>query len=262
MNRYREIGPSPALRPHAETYWLWEGDGSGGEHRVLPDGCADIIFGLRRDPRTDTSNLLAVGTMTRPLQVSRLGTTYLLGVRFRPGEAAAFLGCPASEITDQSPPLAELWKDEAAILEVRLARAGSTPERLRILEAALLRAPERSGSRRDLRVAAAVERIRRDPSTVTVTRLAGDLGLSPRQLRRLFLDAVGIGPKRLARIVRLQSVLDRVLAARDVDWADLALDAGFYDQAHLVNDFRAWTGLAPSRYLAERFGPPSQRSST
>ena len=254
MNGYREIRSCPALVPHVETYWIWEGDGDGGSHRVLPDGCADVIFSVHDGLRTNTSRLVAVGTMTRPIEVSRRGTSFLLGVRFRPGEAAAFLGCPASEITDLSPPLTELWKDGATALEDRLLEAGGRRERLRILEASLLRLLERSASRRDLRVAAAVGGILRAPAAVQVPRLAGDVGLSPRQLRRRFIDSVGIGPKRLARIVRLRRVLDRILTPDDVDWADLAVEAGFYDQAHLVNDFRAWTGLAPSRYLAERSG--------
>lgn len=250
MNGYREIHPSPALAPYVDAFWAWQ-DGTDGANRVLPDGCVDVIFSLHRGPTTDASRLFAVGAMTRPLVYSRRGVPLLLGVRFRPGRAASFLGCPAAEITDLSPPLDDLWGVGATTLHDRLLEAPSLDERLRVLESTLVRRLARR-PQPDLLAAAAVDRVRERPAAVAT--LAADLGISPRQLRRRFLAAVGLGPKSFAAIVRFQSALAAMLSPENEGdgWADLALDAGYYDQAHMTNDFRRWTGLAPGRYLAER----------
>lgn len=246
MNGYREIHPSSALAPYVDTFWAWQ-DGDDDAHRVLPDGCVDVIFSLHHGRETDTSRLIAVGAMTRHLVYSRHGVSLLLGVRFRPGRATSFLGCPAAEITDLSPTLEELWGAGAMTLHEQLLEAPSLDERLRVLESALVR---RRRSEPDPLAAAAVDGLRQRPAAVAT--LAADLGISPRQLRRRFQAAVGLGPKRFSEIVRFQSALAAMLSHEADGWADLALATGYYDQAHMSNDFRRWTGLAPGRYLAER----------
>ncbi len=252
MDGYRELVPPPALRPWVATFWTWEG--GGGAHRVLPDGCIDVLFSLRRGGTSESSRLEIVGTMTRSLEVIHNDAPLLVGVRFKPGGARAFLGgMPAAELTDQSPALAEVWGEDARILEERLVETTTFADRLRLFESALLDRLRQGGeSLRDPLVEAAVMRLEVAGDGVDVPRLSAEVGLGPRQLRRRFLDAVGIPPKRLARILRFQRVLEEVVASGGKDWTDLALDAGYYDQAHMIRDFREWTGLSPSRYLAER----------
>ena len=100
---YAEIRPSSALEPWVECFWTRHDDGSATETRVLPDGCADLVFDL------NDGEAMAVGTMTRPLVVPVGGEFF--GVRFRPGRAAAFLRIPLAEITDARVPLGDLWRD-------------------------------------------------------------------------------------------------------------------------------------------------------
>ena len=101
---YVEIEPAAALRPWVECFWTRNDDASSGDQRVLPDGCADLVFDLRDG---DSS---VVGTMTRPLLLPSMGASDFVGVRFRPGHAAAFLRTPLAEITDARVPLRDLWK--------------------------------------------------------------------------------------------------------------------------------------------------------
>jgi transcriptional regulator GlxA family with amidase domain len=193
--------------------------------------------------------------MTRYVEIRRFEVPLVLGVRFRPAGAVPFLGYPAAEITDLNVPVETLWGARAARLLDRLAEVQSIGQRLEILERALLEhlRPARRG---DPPILYAANLIATRPSFWRTSGLASEVGLSPRQFRRRFESAVGIGPKRFARIVRFQKVLATALTNSVVvsenGWARLALDAGFFDQAHLNRDFREFTGMSPARFLATR----------
>jgi AraC-like DNA-binding protein len=150
-----------------------------------------------------------------------------------------------------------MWGARAATLLNRLSEAASAVECVGLLEGELLEwlSDDRP---RDPLVEGVVERLYRNGGALSVPALASSAGVSARQLRRRFEVAVGLSPKLLSRIIRLQRVLRnargerRARGGKKVDWAAAAVDAGFYDQAHLINDFRDWTGMSPASYLAAR----------
>jgi len=220
---YTEITPTAALRPWIECFWTVRNDGSSSEQRILPDGCADLVFDL-----TEGSSE-AVGTMTRPIVVPAQAGGEFLGVRFRPGRAAAFLRVPLAEITDARVPLRELWREDAL------------PFTVQELEAVLVK---RLHPDRDPRVDAAVDRIIRGAERVDA--IAKDIGISRQHLARQFLHHVGVPPKTFARVMRFR----RVLHSLDghADWADLAAANGYYDQSHLIADFRELAGATPGAF--------------
>jgi methylphosphotriester-DNA--protein-cysteine methyltransferase len=82
--------------------------------------------------------------------------------------------------------------------------------------------------------------------------MTDEVGLSPKRFISIFRDQVGLTPKLYGRVRRFQTVIERVHGAADVDWADVALSAGYYDQAHFSHDFRGFTGLTPTAYLAKQ----------
>jgi AraC-like DNA-binding protein len=197
--------------------------------RVLPDGCADLVFDLGEGSSD------VVGTMTKPLFLPPQGSFEFLGVRFRPGRAAAFLRIPLAEITDARVPLGEIWKDWSdGILEHRVSDLIAT------IESELLR---RLDPDRDRRVDAAITRI--SAGNIRIDELAREIGISRQHLARQFLHHVGISPKTFARVMRFRRVSDS-LSANDVDWADVAAEHGFYDQSHLIADFRELAGTTPT----------------
>jgi methylphosphotriester-DNA--protein-cysteine methyltransferase len=103
-------------------------------------------------------------------------------------------------------------------------------------------------------VAHALGELGREPSAIRVRRVADSLGFSHKHFIALFRDAVGLTPKRFSRVRRFQQTLTGINAGQRVDWAEVALDAGYYDQAHFVHDFKAFSGLKPSEYLTRRNG--------
>lgn len=257
---YREYVPSAELRAFVECFWTRESvaDARAGSdpsvHRVLPDGCIDVVLGFsgRAD---DPESAMVVGTMTRALVLDAAASPEcFVGVRFRPGKAGAFLDVPASELTDLRVPLDDVWGDAA---EVRDALAGSrdAAQRVRALER-VLRArvlPLVSPGLYD--VDEAVRRIVEAGGSLGITRLAPSLGVTRQHLARRFAQLVGVSPKTFARVVRLGRVIEHVRAVprgTAVNWSALALDLGYYDQAHLVDDFRELTGVTPTAWLGNQ----------
>jgi AraC-like DNA-binding protein len=250
---YLEYAPDAALAPHVECFWTrtpsLESSGDARPQRVLPDGCADVIFLFDGELQAQ-----AVGTMTRPLVVDPTPGTSFLGARFRPGLAGAAFALPASALTDLRVALSELWPDSDELLDA-MADTADVRGRIRVLSRAIARRLL-AAARASSPPAAVVHAIRRIDATrgnIAVAALCAELGVTRQHLARLFGRHVGISPKTLARVVRARAILVRVRgrALRDIDWSALALDAGYYDQSHLIADFGELTGLTPAAWLAE-----------
>jgi AraC-like DNA-binding protein len=212
----------------------WEqATATGQEQRIVPDGCVDLIWADGR--------LGIAGPDRRARVVVLAPGSRLVGVRLRPGVAGAVLGLPASELCDVSPDAADvLGRGVAAALLEALA-AGQDPHAL------LLRAVELRGVREpDPLVCAAVRALGRPHARVG--SVAAELGLSARQLQRRTGDAVGYGPKMLQRVLRFR----RLQALAPAPLAELALDAGYADQAHMTAEVTRLAGVSPVRFLKDR----------
>jgi AraC-like DNA-binding protein len=249
-NGYREYVPMPALQRFVECFWSSTpcSGGGGGAGRILPDGCVDIV--LEYDGVLETASV--VGTMTRPLITAANTHSRFVGVRFRPGVAHAVFGVPAAHLTDLSAPLAELWSDaDAALDEAR--RATDVVQRVRVVQQMLMRRlATRPAPPAD--VGAAVRMIARARGNLSIAALGPALGMTRQHLARCFARDVGVSPKMFARVARMRAVVATVRRATyaAVDWSRVALDAGYYDQAHLVHEVKALTGLTPGAWVAER----------
>ncbi len=247
---YREYQPVAELSEYVECFWTHETGTRQMSHRVLPDGCSDIL--LTR-PREGQPELLLVGTMTRAA-VFDLPQGWFLGVRFRPGMAPSLTHLPGKESVDQRLPLAEVWGAKAIHLSERLLVSSSIKESIALIEAELTaELKNQSGNRRSANSAQRVLQWAEEArGIVRVDDLADLSGLSTRQLRRLCLDLTGLTPKQLCRAIRFRYAAVQAQLARRGEWAQVALDCGYYDQAHFINEFRALSGLTPSEYCGLR----------
>jgi AraC-like DNA-binding protein len=215
-------------------------------HRILPDGCADIVVGFSATKGGELAAAYAVGTMTRPLVVPSSEHAAYIGVRFRPGFARTVFGIPARELTDERADIALLWRDTSPALAL-LHEAQDATSRLRAMEALLLRRFVSSPGVPS-EVEEAIRRITGAAGNLSIAALGPALGVTRQHLTRRFADCVGIPPKSFARIVRARRVLAHTRGRSDVDWAEIAVSAGYFDQAHLVGDLRALTGLTPGQW--------------
>ena len=257
--RYREIKPTPRLRTFVECYWTLEGpravDASPPE-RILPDGCVELILNFgdrflqhvdgerRRQPRN-----FIVGQMTGPILISASGVVRLLGIRFQPGGTRPFLDLPANEITDRVIELGSLsWQFERSLLD-SCEHAVELDQKIAALDAYLTSRLNDARFGSNLLALAATIIDRR--GLVSVDQLASRAGVSSRQLERRFLQEVGLGPKLLARIVRFQQVF-RAVDQSNPAWADVAIECGYYDQAHLIRDFNQFAQQSPAVLFASQ----------
>jgi AraC-like DNA-binding protein len=237
---YLEWTPQGPLASHACC--VWTNAAVDGDHveRVLPDGCADVVW-------VEGDGMVVAGPATREVLVDIPAGSTALGVRFGPGSAGAALGVAAHELRDRTVALEDVWGPEATALAERLA--GAPPaERLAALVAAVGRRLD--GARApDPLVAHASTLLARG---LPVTEASREVALTDRHLRRRFHDAVGYGPKTLQRILRLRRFLAIAESGPEADLARAAAEAGYSDQPHLTRECADLAGLPPAALLAAR----------
>lgn len=261
--RYCEIKPQPELRRFVECFWTLESDESvphASQTPILPDGCVELILNCgapfqqkheNGEQTTQPAHFL-VGQMTRPVLIAPTGFVELIGIRFHPGGTMPFLKQPLHELTNRIIELGEL--DSA--LESKLGDAlNSSPlltGRIKAIESCLTRraAQAFAGDQRLLELTASAVRL---GGRITIDQLANSAGISSRQLERRFLIEVGLGPKLFCRVLRFQEVF-RAVAGDSPGWAALAVDCGYYDQAHLIRDFQEFAHQTPAVLLAQSGG--------
>jgi AraC-like DNA-binding protein len=205
------------------------------EQRIVPDACVDLIWSGER--------LTIAGPDTRARVVTLGPGTRIVAVRLRPGIAGAVLGLPASELRDEAPDAADVLGTRAAAALLDELNASDDPHAV-LLSAVQTRAV--AGGAPDPLVHAAIALLNR--SHARVASVADELGVSARQLQRRVSDAVGYGPKMLARVLRFR----RLQALGGASLVERALDAGYADQAHMTAEVTRLAGLSPGRFLKDR----------
>jgi AraC-like DNA-binding protein len=238
------VAPSAPLAPFAEYYWIVRWDLRGQpphEQAILPHPNVHLVF--------EASGAGIYG-VDRSLFVRQLsGRGKALGVRFRAGCFRPFWGAPISQLSDRVVPGVRVFGPLAEKTRQAIMLADSDADMVGCAESLLFSAlPDRDPVAEQ--VADLVTLITSSPWLRRVDQLSDACGLSVRSLQRLFADYVGVSPKWVMRRARLHEAALRADAGEPVDWAALASDLGYADQAHLTRDFTATIGVPPSRYAA------------
>jgi AraC-like DNA-binding protein len=246
---YQELPPHPLLRPYVACLWRSASSGGspGASHRVLPDNCIDILWQDAGRPA------FAVGMMTRSIHVPLSSPVRTVAVRFLPGAAGLFLGVPLHELTDLDVAVTEfhslgeaerlsdrLWQDDIG----DLARLGLIEQYL-LSRLQYLAAPAGLAL-----VRTALAALDRSGGALRIESLVAQLGISRQHLAAQFKSQVGLSPKLYARIQRFRRAAEALRQPRPgaVDWAQLALECGYFDQSHLIHDFQEFAGSAPESF--------------
>jgi AraC-like DNA-binding protein len=194
---------------------------------------------------------VVVTTPTRAFEFGYPPGTRSVGVHFKPWGPAPFLPMPAAELCDRPVTLEDVWgRPTVAALRDRLATASGPHEMLTLLEDQLMRFVCETAGLGLVRHTSSV--IAAATGAVAIADLSVAAGVSSTHLARRFKDVIGVTPKRFARTYRFTAALLAVNPAEPVDWGDLAYGAGYFDQAHFDHEFRAFTGLTPTRYVESR----------
>jgi AraC-like DNA-binding protein len=255
--RVREYPVHPALAPYVKCLWSLESDGpirGAGRERILPDSCVELVFHFANPYRThfaDGGNALqppsfVVGQMRRFLEIEPAGRAGFVAVRFRSRGAYLFFQRPLGEVAGGVVDLRELWRHRAEEWTERIALAKGMAARIRLVERALLGLLARNGQS-DPAVDRALHLIDASRGRVRVDDLAAEIGVSCRHLSRQFQRAVGLGPKEYGRIRRFLRAVELLAAGTPRSLTEVALDCGYFDQAHFNHEFRDLAGMSPGQ---------------
>jgi AraC-like DNA-binding protein len=253
--------PAAALAPFVACYWHSEGAPAALEkERLMPTGEACIIVNLRDDPlrlyayddldRSDTYGFAMLsGARTQPFVIDNQQQDRIFGIQFRPAGGFPFFPIPASETADLAVPLDCVWRSRANEFRERLLAADDVSSMFEIAESFMLAQAARTLHRA---VRFSLKRFCHVPHASTVADVADQLNLSQRHLIQVFREQVGLTPKTFCRVRRFQYVLQSIHLAPQPDWAQVALEFGYYDQAHFAHDFRCFSGFTPTQYWQRR----------
>jgi AraC-like DNA-binding protein len=254
---YREFNPGFAARNFVRCYWVLEdGAPAVSAQTIVPDGRSELIISLavpfeqnHKGEWQLQPEIFFVGQITGPFVIRPAGPARTIGVRFRADGASRLLGLPMFELNDLAVSLDEI----SPVLYRRINRLRELPalvDQLSTLEQILLRSiPDTD---RDPLISVAVDEFERTHGQIGIGKVADFIGLSSRQFERRFRSAVGISPKLFSRMRRFQRVLQTIDGVQPT-WVDVAISCGYYDQAHLIRDFREFAGSTPTSLLNEEF---------
>lgn len=254
--RRDRLDPAPGLAAWVEHYWTveWEGlaePGFTAEVVTHPSVHVTVETGSRPRFGHPLPAGLVHGVVTRRFTQHIVGDGRVFGVKFRPGGFGAFTGADVGAWTDRVLPLAAALGGAAATLVDEVLPLVTDRERADAVDQLLLqRVPARDERYDD--VLAVVHEIQADPALVTVEQAARRHAMSERTLQRLFRRYVGVGPKWVLQRARLHDAVDRIDSGRYDDLATLALELGWFDQAHFTRDFTALVGQSPAAYAVRR----------
>ena len=257
---YVTCQPCAALASHVERLWYCDGHaGIHGKERVLPDGRFQLAFSLAEGPisaladpmsgRDEIAPSLLLGIRSRFSMIDTAKLRSAMGVVFRPGGARVFLNSPADAFHNKDVSLDLIWGSMVRTLRDWLLTATRPAEKFKLLEAVLL---ERLNERAQLNavVQYALKEFARRSEMPRVQEIAQEGGLSRRRFAHLFREQIGMPPKLYCRVQRFQNALKQIVSGAPVEWAQVALAAGYCDQAHFAHEFRDFSGLSPTAYLA------------
>lgn len=266
---YDEFNPHFSLAQYVRCIWVFEAgpaDGPAAVQQIVPDGFPELILhygdhfheiddkGIARRQ----SRIVFAGQISQPLTLQPGANAGVMGVRFWPAAARALLRVPMLETTDQRLDVAALLGTEAASIVDEIASARDPAARVELVECFLSRRLLLAGnaSRPNLAVAHCVAALHQSSGRVSIDTLAQRANLSSRQLQRRFLHEVGISPRLLGSIFRFRRVFDFMErpGPATARWTDAAMSAGYFDQAHMIRDFKRFAGQQPQAFYKSLHG--------
>lgn len=232
---------------------------TGHEHvqRIVPSGLFELVFYLGDKPQTNdqqktiTDNIIITGQLKHHHELIVSGSLSLFAIYFLPHGLSMFLDLPMKELLNHSVPLRFLIKDSVEKLEDELASADTFNEKIAIAERFLIARIKKNEQKYKYgRIRHVVDKINDAKGVLKIDELASDTFLSRKQFERSFSDVIGTSPKQFLKIVRFQNAIyERSLNSKQ-SLTEIAHKCGYYDQAHMISDFKTLSGITPKSYFA------------
>lgn len=256
--KFRLISPTPSLAKYIKHYWFLEMEaGNAVGERVIPSGYVELTFHFadrlikRKIIDEMQSGIVLSGQKTNYFDVVPTGKIAMLTVQFFPHSAGLFLDMPVCVLENLTLDAKEVFGRAAASLEEQLFELPSLELRIRLIEQFLLnRLAGKSEYDRD-RMFRVIQMINQSNGVIGLEQLASKACLSRRQLDRVFQQWVGLSPKQFLRVVRFQYSLHVHQRYPADSLTALAYRCGYYDQSHMISDYKDLSGISPGQFFAQ-----------
>jgi AraC-like DNA-binding protein len=257
---YQTFPPTEALSDFVKCFWTLTSprEDNPERQRIVPDGCMEMIIhcgDLYRQFKDDGNSFIqprsfVFGQLTQPLEIVPTGVTEIMAVRFHPDGFIPFCTMPIAAMENRPVSLTELYEQEGDTLAHTVIAASTFQNRIAILEDFLVQRLKDTKTI-DTITAASVDALLTLKGQLSVDQMAEQQTISRRQLERRFATTVGLSPKQLSKIIRLQHTLKNMEKNPSNNLASLAVENGYFDQAHFIKDFREFTGMTPKQFFAD-----------
>ena len=255
---YQTYPPHPDLAALVQCYWTLEvpADINAAKQRIIPDGCIEMAFILGDDIKrytTETDFILqpramVLGQTIEPFYIQPTGHVNTFAIRFYPYGFANFITTPINNLANKETLLNLLFGEEVSeILENKIIQATKTADRIAIIESFLLDTLN-DKTTIDKIVETSNDAMISTSGNTSINSLVKDDLSKRRQLERKFKKQIGISPKQLGKVIRLQAALKMLLNKKGENLTHIAYENEYYDQAHFIRDFKEFTGITPSEF--------------
>jgi AraC-like DNA-binding protein len=249
---FRRIHPPAELRKLVECYWIARNpDPAPVLQKIIPDGFPELIFHFGDPYRiqlADTweqqANNLLAGQITKFFFLENSGTSDILGIKLNPAAVTQLFDINMSALCDRVVPLDEVGHPWLLNVHRIIREAGDHEMRIQLFNQQLINFQ----SIKNNPLERAIEAIQQSRGAISVSALCQQCGFSERQAERYFKRYIGLPPKFFARVIRFSHIF-QVAREKKLSWSEVGLESGFYDQAHFIKDFKAFSGEDPSRYF-------------
>lgn len=257
---YQVYTPSSELQPFIKCFWSLEDEKQDEpvKQRVLPDGCMEMIFHYGDHYQQyfeDGSSIIqpksfVFGQITKYIEIAPTGVSGIISARFFPDGLSPFLNIPLISLENKAVSIRELFGEDGTKLEENVLNANDNCERIKLIETFLLSklAEQRTI---DAITKSCVDLIFQSQGQIGSAELADIMNINRRNIERKFISVIGISPKQLARVARLQATFKMLEQKRSATLTEIAYENGYYDQAHFIKDFREFTGMSPKSFFAD-----------
>lgn len=242
---YREYMPSTAFLPYIACYWMidYHAFGSDYLHRVIPDGCVDIIFDINHS--FSSKGAFVEGLMTSFETINLTSDCSMFGIRFYSHQIHCLIRYPVSEFTGRHVLLEDVWGREADVIADEVRSAHGIPDIIEKVESRLRKILLNNEYESNSLLQPSMRFIYESQGMISIRELAEKLCYSERNVRRVFRNELGISPKELLDIIRFQSLIRELNRSKPTDLTELALKYGYYDQSHFNHSFKHFFGMTP-----------------
>lgn len=257
--QYQIIRPTQLLQAYIKHYWYMEIDATSvtaQPQRLVPNACMELTFQFADclqmlGAQSPEDRVLLCGQKTGYADILPTGKVQMLSVMFYPHGARMFFKLPMSELHNLSVSLETLWGAEARELEERLQELPLLADKIMLLEAYLIKHLIQINNPSILRLEQNLRLINGQTANIQIDKLASEACLSRKQFERLFKEFIGVSPKQFLKTVRFQYSLYLQQNKQAESITDLAIQSGYYDQAHMINDYKNLSGITPKQYFSD-----------